>query len=56
MITSKPRSHVSGRQNDHKALMKEIEDGLYEAHALARLEKAEGLTISESQEKNTGIN
>ena len=29
-------------QNDHKALMKEIEEGLHEVHAEARRQKASG--------------
>merc|ERR1712047_9501 len=38
------RHQIVCLQNDHKAVMKEIEEGLYEVHAEARKKKGEGDT------------
>lgn len=40
----------SGLQNDHKALMKEIEEGIHEVHARAREQKNNGKENQEDKE------
>jgi len=40
----------SGLQNDHKALMKEIEEGIHEVHARAREQKNNAKENQEDKE------
>lgn len=47
---SLPLLKIKGLQNDHKAIMKEIENGIHEVHAQAR-EKKEN--EKQNQDKNT---